>query len=219
MEKEIKISAEDTIDLTVDALLAAKDNGDHAYCDFNGHILHSDNVTLDSAYTEITGYSKAEYKERVKKSMKDYANKEKAKKSREEEYAKKVEASRTNKREPITREKVIRGLKFIAEHQSVNQDKLIDGLLELGCNFSSKDIKQQYPKEIDLYEGIRQGDISCGARIIANVRDSEDNRDYCSEAFLDSDDFFSIYHFIRVTTGDETYTKEIALNNESKKHK
>lgn len=117
-------------------------------------------------------------------------------------------------------EEVVSGLKFIAEHQSMSQEELIEGLLELGCDFSLKDIKQQFPTEIALLEGIRKGDVACGASIIVNARDNEFGRAYCDDRFLSVDDEDSIYNFIRVATGDETYTKEYvdALNSGNRKH-
>ena len=105
-------------------------------------------------------------------------------------------------------EVVIRGLRFIAENQLISQEELIEGLLKLGCTFSLEDIDKQFPSDITLFEGMRQCYIGTGAALIVNVRDSEYGRSYCDECFLKIDNDTSIYHFIRVVTGDETYTKE-----------
>ena len=209
------------LDNAVNYLLEARARGEHVYCDFNGHELHSDNVTMDSAYIEVMGCTKAEYEQIMKEWRENYAKEEKKRESREQGYAEKVQASRTGEKKPITLEVVISGLKFIAEHQSMNQEELINGLLELGCNFSLEDIEQQFPEEIKLFEGMKQGNLSCGASVIANVRDSEFGRSFCDDRFLSVDDDTSIYHFVRVTTGDETYTKEMvdALNNANGKHR
>ena len=59
--KELVILAGDTIDKTVERLLEAREKGESVYCNFNGHRLESDTVTLDSAYKEITGKTKEEY--------------------------------------------------------------------------------------------------------------------------------------------------------------
>ena len=103
----------------------------------------------------------------------------------------------------------------------MSQEELIDGLLKLGCNFSLEDIKRQFPEEIGLSEGMKQGNLCCGASVIANISDSEFGRAYCDDRLLSVDDDNSIYHFIRVTTGDKTYTKEMvdAINNTNIKHR
>ena len=220
MERKIELRPGDNLESIVYTLLAAKARGEHVYCEFNGHELHSDTVTMDSAFTDVIGCTKAEYDQRTKELYEEYTKEQNERKSREQGYAKKVEASRTGEKKPITFEEVISGLKFIAENQSMSQDELIDGLLELGCNFSLEDINQQFPKEIGLFEGIKQGDLSCGASVIANVRDSEYGRSFCHDRLLSLDDDTSIYHFIRITTGDESYTKEMVdtLNTTGAKH-
>ena len=225
MERKIEIRPGDNLESVVYTLLAAKARGEHVYCNFNGHELHSDNVTMDSAYTEVMGCTKAEYEQRMKEWRENYAKEKKARESREQGYAEKVNASRTDEKKPITSEEVISGLKFIAEHQSMSHEELVNGLLELGCNFSLEDIKQQFKQqfteEIKLDEGMKQGNFACGASVIANVRDSELGRKFCNIDFLSLDNDTSIYHFIRVTTGDESYTKEMvdALNNANGKHR
>lgn len=42
-------------------LLEYKERGELVCGDFNGHMLYSDTVTMDSAYLEIVGVTKAEY--------------------------------------------------------------------------------------------------------------------------------------------------------------
>ena len=196
------------LDNAVNYLLAANARGEHVYCDFNGHELHSDNVTMDSAYTEVLGCTKAEFEQRQKEWLENYTNEKNARKSNEQVRK-------------ITLKDVINGLKFIAEHQTMSQEDLIQSLMELGCNFSFEDIKQQFPEEVKLFEGMRQGNLGCGASVIANVKASEFGRAYCYDRFLSVDDDTSIYHFVRVSTGDETYTKEMvdALNNTNRKHR
>lgn len=54
----------DIIDKSVDKLHEYRDRGIKAYIDFNGKILYSDEVTLDSAYLLITGKTKLEYSEK-----------------------------------------------------------------------------------------------------------------------------------------------------------
>ena len=57
---EIKLHAGDTVDTAVEKLLEAKKQGIKAYCNFNGKMLYSDTVTLDSAYLDICGRTKEE---------------------------------------------------------------------------------------------------------------------------------------------------------------
>lgn len=140
-------------------------------------------------------------------------------KMREAKYAKKVALNREKGINLPTPELVIGGLKFIAEHQSFEQGELVDGLLDIGCNFTLEDIKKSFTKEEvegRLYDGVKEGSICTGASIIVNARDSEFGRSFCSERLLSVDDNESIYHFIRLTTGDPTYTKDIAKAIEAK---
>ena len=61
METKIEIQMNDNLESIVYTLLAAKARKERAYCEFNGHTLHSDTVTMDSAYLEVTGYTKEEF--------------------------------------------------------------------------------------------------------------------------------------------------------------
>jgi hypothetical protein len=47
-------------------LLQYKEKGELVYADFNGHRFYSDTVTMDGAYKEITGKTKAEFDYMVK---------------------------------------------------------------------------------------------------------------------------------------------------------
>ena len=49
------------LDKAIEILLEAKKAGVSVYCEFNGHKLYSNNVTIDSAYLEVTGETKAEF--------------------------------------------------------------------------------------------------------------------------------------------------------------
>lgn len=77
MEREIKFSIGETLESAVYALLAAKEKGgEKVYGEFNGHILHSDTVSMDSAYTEILGCTKAEYDKRMAEWQENYEKEE-----------------------------------------------------------------------------------------------------------------------------------------------
>lgn len=69
--EEIILCAGDSLDVAVVKLLKAKDEGKHAFCDFNDVKLYSDNVTLDSAYIEVCGCTKTEWEEKLKKSVEE----------------------------------------------------------------------------------------------------------------------------------------------------
>ena len=103
---------------------------------------------------------------------------------------------------------VITGLKFIAENQNLSYEKLKYDLMLLGLNYTMEEIKAQFSDSlVPMYEGMQQGNLACGASVIANVFNSEKGRDYMTEAFLLRDDDTSIYHFIRTVTGNQNYTK------------
>ncbi len=69
--KELKLYDGETIDTAVERLLEAKAEGKHVFCVFNGVKLYSDNVTLDSAYIKILGYTKAEWDEKERKEIEE----------------------------------------------------------------------------------------------------------------------------------------------------
>ena len=108
---------------------------------------------------------------------------------------------------PITMELVIKGLKFIAEHPDMEHEKLVDGLLALGCNFNISDIDAQFPDKEPVYEGVRKCTLRSGALLIANAKNVQ-GRKYINGFFLNHDDDGSIYSYIRSVTGDETYTRD-----------
>lgn len=62
-ELEIKGSQGGHLEDVVETLLKAKERGERLYCDFNGHILHSDTVTWDSAFMAVGGKTYEEYKQ------------------------------------------------------------------------------------------------------------------------------------------------------------
>lgn len=53
-----------------------------------------------------------------------------------------------------------------------------------------------------------RGDLAYGASVIANARKNFLSRAYVSEKFLSVDNNTSIYNYIRIVTGDKTYTKD-----------
>lgn len=207
--KQIKLASYDTLESTVYTLLAAKARGQHVWCYFNGHKLYSDNVTMDKVYLEVTGRTKKEFDQQLLESREQFKKSMQEAKLEEEQEVQLVLESKKKCTLPITQELVIAGLKFIAENQTISQEELTAGLLELGCNFTLEDIKNQVTTpEINLFDGMSQGDLICGAIVIANARKDFLSRAYVSDRFLSVDDNTSIYNYIRIVTGDKTYTKD-----------
>lgn len=197
------------LDDAVNTLLVARANGEQVYGEFNGCKLYSDTVTMDSAYIEILGCTKAEYDKSVEEWRENFEREEAERKQRKEKYRQMVNSTRIPGQDVvITMPVVIEGLKFIAENQTLSQEELLQGLLDLGCNFTFEDFNKQFSNNINLYDGMKKGAISSGASVIINMRDSEQGRSYFNEEFLNLDNESSVYHFIRVATGDQTYTKD-----------
>lgn len=61
-----------SIDNAVKRLLEYREKGESMFVDFNGHKLYSCDVTIDSAYMEIIGQTKAEYDKAREKWRKEY---------------------------------------------------------------------------------------------------------------------------------------------------
>ena len=77
-EKELPVTWR-TLDEAVELLLAEKAAGRRAYCNFNDIIFHSDTVTMDSAYMEVFGKTKAEYEKSQEIALKKLKEDEKRK--------------------------------------------------------------------------------------------------------------------------------------------
>ena len=223
MEREIKMSFVSSLEEIINMLLEKKAKGEHVYCRYFEHIIHSDDVLpgkeyLDKIYLELEGITKTDLDILQ---AKDLTKNEKYQcmKEREKEYAKLVSYYRKRKYRPdrpfVTKKAVIAGLKFIAENPDIQQLPLVNHLLALNCYFTPEDIRiegKHNRRENNLDDGIKNGDIYWGAHIIANMRDYEVAREEYANRFLKDDSELSIYHFIRQVTGDETYTKESIKN-------
>lgn len=64
--EQIQLMLGSTIEQAVNQLLSYKKEGKLACCKFNGVVLYSDTVTIDSAHQEIAGMSKAEFDKLMK---------------------------------------------------------------------------------------------------------------------------------------------------------
>lgn len=73
-----------TLDKCVEALIEYKEHGKSVVVDFNGHDLYSCDVTMDSAYKEVLGKTKAEFDKECEEAHKRYLEEQK----REEAEAK-----------------------------------------------------------------------------------------------------------------------------------
>ena len=61
MNNNLKVKRGGSLEDVVSVLLDAKARGESVYCEFEGHKLHSDNITMDSAFLEVTGLDKEDY--------------------------------------------------------------------------------------------------------------------------------------------------------------
>ena len=204
----LKVAPGESLESVVNRLLEANARGEDAYADFGNHTFYADTVTMDDAYRKVYGWSKETFDEIHKEMAEEKARKARELKEREEMLN---NASNRNGK-PITEEEVVAGLKFIAEHQSLSQNELFEGLIKLGCNFTIEDIRNQFPDvdDITIAEGLKNGVLSTGAAIVANMRKDEDNRSIGTDKYLSTDDDESIYNFIRIVGNDPSYTKEYA---------
>lgn len=64
------------LDRVVNTLIEKNNAGEEYYVEFNGNMLYSDTVTMDSAYLAVTGYTKAEHDEGERKEYEERAEKE-----------------------------------------------------------------------------------------------------------------------------------------------
>lgn len=209
--QEIKIWTWTTFNEAAKLLLKKKAEGENCFISFNWTKIYSVSTKdIDDAYFQYMWMTKVESEEKDRKFREEWRASEREREKREKWYVKKIEDSREGKDIIITKDVVVAGLKFIAEHPDMEQNQLIDELISLGCNFTLEDVKQQFPEcgKMSLFSGMEDGDLSCGASVIASVMMTETWRSYVDERFLNFDDDSSIYAFIRKVTGNERYTKE-----------
>ena len=70
--RKIEFEGGATLEECVNDLLFLKKHGFKAFGIFNGYKLFSDTVTLESAYKEITGYTKEEYVKRIEEEASEH---------------------------------------------------------------------------------------------------------------------------------------------------
>ena len=86
--KEIEFLCGWNIERAVMELLEYKKNGELVCGDFNGHTLYSDTVTVDGAYLEILGKTKAEFDREQEEWREDYRRREEEHKAKIPELSK-----------------------------------------------------------------------------------------------------------------------------------
>jgi len=74
--REIEFSVGCNVEEAVNKLLNYKERGILACGDFNGHILYSDTVTMNGAYKEIIGKTKAELEKEHQEWKENYSREE-----------------------------------------------------------------------------------------------------------------------------------------------
>ena len=121
--KEIKYLG--NLDGCIDELLKYKAKGQLVSIDFNGHILYSDTITVDGAYQEVLGDTKAEWEERCERERQKY---EKHKREHEASIPNKTKYWR-DKARGIIRED---GLDYWDEIVPIRLKDLYEGM-ELEC--------------------------------------------------------------------------------------
>ena len=77
MKRKIEVSPGDDLESIVYTLLAAKARGESVYCEFSGHKLYSDTVSMDSAFMEVTGRTKADFDKAQEEMYKNYKREQK----------------------------------------------------------------------------------------------------------------------------------------------
>ena len=189
-------------------LLDAKAKGDQIVVVFNGKELHSKDMKKDYVYNQVFGVTKKEFEEQQSKNLNSVLEEMEQDKKRSQEFESKLNDINKDNKPIISYQTIIDGIKYICEHKNASQEELFEGLVNLGCTFTLEDVKAQFKQEVKLFDGIKTGDLSCGAYTIINARDTSFGRTYVNECFLSNDGIGSLYNYIRMITGDMSYTKD-----------
>jgi len=134
--RQIFLAPGENLESAVYLLLAEKARGHHVYCEFNGHVLNSDDVTMDSAYLEVTGHKKEEYDQIMKQ--------------RQEEFKVKMETEQEIARKRVP-EWIERGMKFIFPERKEKWEKCVKARSE--DLYNGKDLDAA----LDIMEALEKG--------------------------------------------------------------
>ena len=195
----------------INLLLKYKESGESVFLSYRGHTFYSDTVTMDSAYLEVFGKTKEEYDKEKKKAVDselEFLRLKDNKTENERKLMYKLMVLQTRDEGidiHIEMPTVIAGLKFIVENPELPHEELVQGLLDLGCNFTYSDYDKQFTENESTYliDGLKERKLQSGADVIINVRDTEFGRALCRERMWDT-----VFEYIRALTGDESYTRE-----------
>lgn len=209
-----KIPAGWTLDEAVYDLQEAKKKGINLHYIFNGKIDLGPGIGYDEAWNMCYGISKetltADIEEKNKleerianrrqyMDQSDLARIERVKKAR----------AKSPHGKEVIEANVISGLKYLVENRFADADTVCDALINRGCLFTINDV---YDYEVKPFtrEKFRDGSIAAAAYVVANMRDSKISRETFENMLFLVDDDYSVYNFIRLATGDKTYTKALA---------
>lgn len=126
-------------------------------------------------------------------------------------------AKNENKNNNITIDTVVNGLKFLAENQELEYYEMAKNLINLGCAFDKSDIEKVINNNTppSLRAGIKCADFATGVLLLAGVLEDEHSYNNVKKCYLKKDNQYSIYHYIRTTTKDKSYTLDNILQNKS----
>ena len=171
MRTEIKLLPNETVESVVYTLFAARARKENAYCIFENAKICTDKLPTDLQAAYLYIQGKLN------------------------PFGKEVEKA-------ITEQKVVWALSFISTHLTWSQEKIAAELLRNGIDFNNSDIMDEFPEANDLNEreGMAQGNLAWGARIVIQMRDATNTaeRAYWIDHFFSNDSEQSVYHFLRM---------------------
>ena len=207
-ERLIQIPEGYSLEEVVYMLQRYRDKGQKVYCIYKGVELHSETITTEEAWKLVENYDPQKQMQRYEKYEEKRVNRRDKIGADDRRRIELVKEARKLTDKQVHAKDVIYGIKYIAEHRDLSQDDLVNGLIELNCTFTNKDVQKQSRTKVFSLEDFRNGRVSAGAYVIVNMRDCEEVRKYFDEKFFSQDVDYSAYNFIRELTGDKSYTKE-----------
>ena len=84
---------------------------------------------------------------------------------------------------------ILKGIKVIIKQERREYLDIAEGLIDTGCNFSLEEVKEFALKnkivERPVIDGLLRGDILAGARLICDIRDSENLKNELFNSLID----------------------------------
>lgn len=177
--------------------------GEDIIVKWHNHDFKSKGLTVEKAFLDVYNYDakpNIESTNQLREEKKHRREKMSEGDNRRINEYKELRKQASEEEKEITPEKIVNGLKYIAEHTTQTQDELVKGLENLNCFWTYNDVIDQLKFECNFQEGMRTGIPLCGAKLITIIRDSENDRDAFTKRFFGEDDDFSAYHYIRTVT-------------------